>query len=133
MGAEPRIRECRDVADRTRINGCYGCEQGDAVNPADEPAVAAAHIVLTVLIEGAREGILAREFTKHERDERHAPDDDRNRPDVARSARSKAQGVERVDPDHRAQIAEGDREIVEERENARKLLLVAERRQAIVL
>jgi hypothetical protein len=97
---------------------------------ADSTMITRADVVFAVLIERAGQRILARELAEHQRDQQHQTDDHRDRPDVAGSTAAQAQRIERVNAHHRAQIAERNGKVVEQRKNARELLAVAERAEA---
>ena len=72
--SEPVVGQRRDVADDSGVDGRDRDEQREAVEPADEPAVAWADRELAVLEERAGDGVVAGELAEDERDEQH-PDD----------------------------------------------------------
>src|SRR5262249_25013499 len=94
--------------------------------PADEPAEAGPDCVLAVLEERAGYRVVARELAENERDEEHADERQKSKPDVGRASGAETQHEQRVDADHRRQVRERDREVREEREDAIELWLVAQ-------
>ncbi len=124
--AEPVVRQRGDVADDAGVDGGDGDQQREAVEPADEPAVAWADGELAVLEQRAGDRVVAGELAEHERDEEHPDHGEPRQPDVRRSARAHAEHEQRVDPDHRRQIGERDGEVREQPEHAVQLRLVAQ-------
>ena len=124
--AEPVVGQRGDVTDDSRVDGRDGDEQGEAVEPAHEPAEAGADRELAVLEERPGHGIVARELAEDERDEQHPDERDEGQPDVGRSGDAEAEHEERVDADHRRQVREPNREVREQAEHAVELWLVTE-------
>ena len=124
--AEPVVSQRADVADYPGVDGRDGYEQGEAVEPAHEPAVPRSDRVLAVLEERPGHGVVARELAEDERDEQHPDEGNEGQPDVRRSCDPEAEDEQRVDADHRRQIGEPNREVRKEAERAVELGLVAE-------
>jgi hypothetical protein len=124
--AEPVVGQRTDIADDPGVDGRDGDEQGESVEPAHEPPEAWADRELAVLVERPGHGIVARKLAEDERHEEHPDEGDEGQPDVRRTGDPEAEDEERVDPDHRRQVREPDREVREEAEHTVELWLVAQ-------
>jgi hypothetical protein len=76
---------------------------------------------------------VARELAEDERDEQHPDKGDEGQPDVRRPGDPETEDEQRVDPDHRGQVGERNREVREEAEHAVELGLVAQALEPRVL
>ena len=130
---EPVLQQRRGVADHADVHGRDRDEQRDAVEPAHEPAVAPADVVLAVLVQRARDRVVAGQLAEDQGDEQHARHRDPGRPHVAGAAGADAEQEQRVDADHRRQVRERDREVREQPEHAAQLRPVAEALQPCVI
>ncbi len=123
---EPVVGERRHVGDHAGVDRGDRDQQGDAVEPAHEPAVARADRELRVLVQSAGHRIVAAELAEHERHEQHPDHRDDGQPQVTGSTRAHAEQEQRVDADHRREVGEGDRKVSEQPEDAVQLRRVAE-------
>jgi hypothetical protein len=113
-GVEPVVAQRDDVADNAGVHGCDRDQQGNAVEPADEPPVAWTNRELAVLVKRSGHRVVARELSEHERDEQHPDHRDRHQPQVCRAPGPNAQGEERVDAHHGREVGESNAEVGEQ-------------------
>ena len=117
------------VEDQTGVHGRDGHDQRPSVDPPHPPSVARSDQMLSPLEQRAGDGIVAAELGKDERHKELAQHDDGQQPEVSRSRGADPQDEQRVDADNRRDVAEGDREVLEEVEDTPQLLPVPKARQ----
>jgi hypothetical protein len=96
---EPVVHERGEVDDHPGVYRSDRDQQRDPVEPAHEPAVSAADVVLAVLVQRPGDRIMAGQFAEDERNQQHAPDREPERPDVARAGDAEPDREQREDTD----------------------------------
>ena len=117
------------IEDQAGVHGGDGHDQRPSVDPTDPPSIVRPDQVLAPLEQCAGNRIVAAELGEHERDKQLPQDDDGQQPDVPRTGGADTEDEQRVDADDRRDVAEGNREVLEQVEHTPQLLPVPKPRQ----
>ncbi len=128
-GVEDVVDQRTGIDDESRVHRGDRHDQRPAVDPSNPPAVARPDQVLAPLKERAGNRVVASQLGEDERHEELPEHHDRQQPDVSRTAGANSQDEQRIDADDRRDVAEGDREVLEQVEDAPQLLPVSKPRK----